>query len=271
MAASRELKGAATLSRLAAVMLASDEHSAAAAAGGRPFYLYVRVHFGGGGGRALPRAASVDAPDVGVLVRPLDGLRLGAPLGGDAAFVAALLAAQLPAGLARAPADAVRALLSAPLPRPIVVHGAVRAQSQLPAALPPGLPVHWATDSDTLAHDFTPQLETLLRYSFDSAPTTVAAATEEVWASLADTLTGGVWRTLSRLVCGGVPFTDNRNSSDSSKATTGAMRPDYGGYIDAALVIKAEHKRNPPLHPRPRARPTAAEALAEAWVEGVRL
>ena len=56
VAASRELKGAATLSRLAAVMLASDEHSAAAAAAGdKPFYLYgACTGQGAGAARALP-------------------------------------------------------------------------------------------------------------------------------------------------------------------------------------------------------------------------
>jgi hypothetical protein len=69
-AASRALKGAVTLGRLAAGTLAADElapAAAAAVAGGRPYYLYVRVcpqaphrnvGAGGGGGGEQPLCES---------------------------------------------------------------------------------------------------------------------------------------------------------------------------------------------------------------------
>jgi len=84
-AASRALKGAVTLGRLAAGTLAADElapAAAAAVAGGRPYYLYVRVcpqaphrnvGAGGGGGGEQPLCESAQ-------VRQGSGRPIGAPI-----------------------------------------------------------------------------------------------------------------------------------------------------------------------------------------------
>jgi hypothetical protein len=84
-----------------------------------------------------------------------------------------------------------------------------------------------------------PELEALLEQALYSRSS--CSGTEEVWASEADHLTGRVWRQLSDL-CGTFAFVDHRNSVGRSGATRQSLRPDYCGWSNHALIVKAEHK-----------------------------
>lgn len=128
-----------------------------------------------------------------------------------------------------APGD-VRSFLTQPLPEPVLIdesHAALLAAGAgcfRMQARPAGRAM--------------PELEALLESAFNWH---ISSSTEEVWASLADVLTGHVWRTLSKLA-GTFAYVDNRNSTDCSGATQRSLRPDYCGWSNHALVMKAEHK-----------------------------
>ena len=135
-------------------------------------------------------------------------------------FAKALVAAA-PGNLST-PAD-VRSFLAQPLPGPVLVddsHAALLAAGagcfQMQAR-PAGRAM--------------PELEALLESAFSWQ---VSSSTEDVWASLADVLTGHVWRTLSKLA-GTFAYVDNRCTTDS-------LRPAYCGWSNRALVMKAERK-----------------------------
>jgi len=70
----------------------------------------------------------------------------------------------------------------------------------------------------------------------------VADGTEEVWASIADLLTGSVLAALDRLTHA-LAMSANRNDVDPSGTTDTALRPDYWLLVVGALLLKAEHKR----------------------------
>ena len=70
----------------------------------------------------------------------------------------------------------------------------------------------------------------------------LSGGSEEVWASVADVLTGHVWRMLSALSCA-LAYTDDRNRVDPSGTTQSLRRPDYCGWLNGVLAMKAEHKR----------------------------
>jgi hypothetical protein len=95
---------------------------------------------------------------------------------------------------------------------------------------------------DSGVHDSAmPRLCSQLQFIFDN---NVTCGSEKVWATVADTCTGSMWRTLSSLH-GVFPFRDDRNRSDASGATAKSLRPDYTAYCSGALVAKAEHKATP--------------------------
>ena len=70
----------------------------------------------------------------------------------------------------------------------------------------------------------------------------VVDGTEEVWASIADLLTGSVLAALDRLTHS-LAMSANRNAVDPSGTTDTALRPDYWLLVLGALLLKAEHKR----------------------------
>jgi hypothetical protein len=139
------------------------------------------------------------------------------------------LAAALPNNLSTS-AD-VRLFLAQPLPAPVLVdesHAVLLADGvgRFPMQARP--PEH-----------AMPNLEALLAFAFDYQ---MSGGSEEVWASLADVLTGHVWRLLSAL-SGALSFVDDRNTADASGSTLTGLRPDYCVWVNGALVLKAEHKR----------------------------
>ncbi len=86
-----------------------------------------------------------------------------------------------------------------------------------------------------------PRLCGLLQFIFDCS---VSDGSVEVWASVADNCTGGIWRMLSSLH-GAFLFRDDRNRSDASGATEKSLRPEYAAYCSGALIAKAEYKATP--------------------------
>ena len=95
---------------------------------------------------------------------------------------------------------------------------------------------------ESVEHDSAmPRLCGLLQFILDI---NVTSGSEEVWATVADNCTGSIWRMLSALH-GSFPFRDDRNRSDDMCATAKSLRPDYTGYVNGALVVKAEHKATP--------------------------
>lgn len=97
----------------------------------------------------------------------------------------------------------------------------------------PVFPLEERSDKRVMA-----KLETLIDSAFASP---AQLTTEETVATLADELTGRIWRALSQMVAG-FSFEDSRNSSDKSGATKNLLRPDYCVWVNKALVFKAEHK-----------------------------
>ena len=128
----------------------------------------------------------------------------------------------------------VRRLLAEPLPYPVLVD---ESQEALLAAATGHFNVAVREPDRAM-----PELAGLLEFAFSCSH--VTGGTEEVWASLADGLTGCVWRTLSAFD-GTFAFVDNRNSTDHSGATQKSLRPDYCAWSNHALVMKAEHKGAP--------------------------
>lgn len=139
------------------------------------------------------------------------------------------LSAALPPDLA-SPAD-VRRFLAQQLPAPVLID---ESRATLLAEAVGRFPVQVRPPEEAM-----PQLETLLAFAFEYQR---SGESEEVWASLADGLTGAVWRSLSAL-SGALSFLDDRNASDSSGTTQTGLRPDYCLWLYGALVLKAEHKR----------------------------
>ena len=138
------------------------------------------------------------------------------------------LVAEAPRSLSTA-AD-VRRYLAEPLSTPVLVdesHATLLADSTGCFPMKPRAPTRSMAELEAL-------LESAYRWH-------VASGNEEVWATLADLLTGHVWRTLSKLA-GTFTYIDNRNSSDRSGATQRMLRPDYCGWISHMLVVKAEHR-----------------------------
>jgi hypothetical protein len=124
----------------------------------------------------------------------------------------------------------VRRFLALPLPAPVLVD---ESHTMLLAEGAGCFPMQARLPGRAMA-----ELEALLESAFRWH---VASGTEEVWASLADLLTGHVWRTLS-VLAGTFAYVDNRNTTDCSGATQRRLRPDYCGWSNHALVMKAEHK-----------------------------
>ena len=140
------------------------------------------------------------------------------------------LAGNSPGNLASA-AD-VRHLLAQQLVTPILVD---ESHAALLAAAPGRLQVEVRPPDRAM-----PELEALAESAFCY---NVSSGSEEVWASLADALTGRAWRLLSFLSA--FSFHDDRNSVDTSGATQKRLRPDYCGRSNHALIVKAEHKKLP--------------------------
>jgi hypothetical protein len=138
------------------------------------------------------------------------------------------LAAASPGELSSA--EDVRRLLASPLPLPVLVD---KSHSGLLAAALGRFNVKVRPPDRA-----TPELEALLE---SARCYCVTSGTEEVWASFADALTGSVWRQLSSL-SGTFAYLDNRNAVDRSGATQQTLRPDYCGWSNHALIVKAEHK-----------------------------
>ena len=131
----------------------------------------------------------------------------------------------------------VRSLLAAPLPLPVL---ADVSHAELLAAATGRLLLESRPPDRAM-----PELEAIIESTYCN---NVASGTEEVWASMADALVGRVLRKLSELSA--FAYVDNRSSTDGSGATRSKLRPDYCGWSNQALLVKAEHKKTSPELPR---------------------
>ena len=145
-------------------------------------------------------------------------------------YARALAAAQ--PQLSTTSASEVQRFLASQLPNPVLVD---ESHAALLASASGAFPVTVRPPEKAM-----PDLEALLEFSHGYCVS--SGGTEEMWASLADVLTGNAVQRLCALAA--VPYTDNRNSADTSGATQGRLRPDYCAWINGALVLKAEHRRS---------------------------
>ena len=125
------------------------------------------------------------------------------------------------------------ALLVQPLPRAILVED---THTMLLATAANVLSVE-VREGDEVMISLESLLEMTCSFGFPGR-----LASEEDWASSADDITGRAWSLLTSLSGSRYGWRSARNVTDPSYATTRCLRPDYCGWYDDALVVKAEHK-----------------------------